>query len=167
MKSFHFRRLQKRYFFFPAQILILRMLRNNAEGRRCSYFELGLPVVWTRPILENSALRGNLEFFFPRISGNFQESRHKWPQAFSDPKWNSWVLPCSLELALWWVAWVASDSALVRRESREGSKNKNNGGGGLEGREGNTCPQQTPQSNQVCFVYVRRRSVLIWSVVAD
>ena len=131
MKSFHFRRLQKRYFFFPAQILILRMLRNNADGRRCSYFELGLPVVWTRPILENSALRGNLEFFFfPRISGNFQESRHKWPQAFSDPKWNSWDLPCSLELALWWEAWVASDSALVRRESREGSKNKNNGGGG-------------------------------------
>ena len=72
-------------------------------------------------------------FFFPRISGNFQESRHKWPQAFSDPKWNSWDLPCSLELALWWVTWVASDSALVRRESREGSKNKNNGGWGGEG----------------------------------
>ena len=31
--------------FFPIQILILRMLRNNADARRCSYFELGLPVV--------------------------------------------------------------------------------------------------------------------------
>ena len=26
------------------QILIFRMLRNNADVRRCSYFELGLPV---------------------------------------------------------------------------------------------------------------------------
>ena len=28
--------------FFPIQILIFRMLRNNADARRCSYFELGL-----------------------------------------------------------------------------------------------------------------------------
>ena len=27
------------------QILIFRMLRNNADARRCSYFELGLPVI--------------------------------------------------------------------------------------------------------------------------
>ena len=31
--------------FFPIQILILRMLCNNADACRCSYFELGLPVV--------------------------------------------------------------------------------------------------------------------------
>ena len=31
-------------FFFPIQILIFRMLRNNAEPCRCSYFELGLPL---------------------------------------------------------------------------------------------------------------------------
>ena len=31
-------------FFFPIQILIFRMLRNNAEACRCSYFELGLPL---------------------------------------------------------------------------------------------------------------------------
>ena len=30
--------------FFPIQILIFRMLRNNADVRRCSYLELGLPV---------------------------------------------------------------------------------------------------------------------------
>ena len=28
-------------FFFPIQILIFWMLRNNADARRCSYFELG------------------------------------------------------------------------------------------------------------------------------
>ena len=27
------------------QVHIFRMLRNNADARRCSYFELGLPVV--------------------------------------------------------------------------------------------------------------------------
>ena len=32
--------------FFPIQILIFRTLRNNADVRRCSYFELGLPVMW-------------------------------------------------------------------------------------------------------------------------
>ena len=32
-------------FFFPIQILIFWMLRNNADARRCSYFELGLPVI--------------------------------------------------------------------------------------------------------------------------
>ena len=31
--------------FSPIQILIFWMLRNNADARRCSYFELGLPVV--------------------------------------------------------------------------------------------------------------------------
>ena len=31
--------------FFPIQILIFLMLRNNADARRCSYFELGLPVI--------------------------------------------------------------------------------------------------------------------------
>ena len=31
--------------FFPIQILIFRMLRNNADVRLCSYFEPGLPVV--------------------------------------------------------------------------------------------------------------------------
>ena len=31
--------------FFPIQILIFWMLCNNADARRCSYFELGLPVV--------------------------------------------------------------------------------------------------------------------------
>ena len=31
--------------FFLKQILIFRMLLNNADVRRCSYFELGLPVV--------------------------------------------------------------------------------------------------------------------------
>ena len=31
--------------FFPIQILIFWMLRNNADACRCSYFELGLPVV--------------------------------------------------------------------------------------------------------------------------
>ena len=46
LKSFHFRRLQKRQVFFPIQILIFRTLRNNADVRRCSYFELGLPVMW-------------------------------------------------------------------------------------------------------------------------
>ena len=30
--------------FFPIQILIFRILRNNVDVRRCSYFELGLPV---------------------------------------------------------------------------------------------------------------------------
>ena len=30
---------------FPVQILMFRMLRNNADARRCSNFELGLPVV--------------------------------------------------------------------------------------------------------------------------
>ena len=30
--------------FFPIHILIFWMLRNNADARRCSYFELGLPV---------------------------------------------------------------------------------------------------------------------------
>ena len=34
--------------FFPIQILMFRMLRNSTDARRCSYFELGLPVV-TRP----------------------------------------------------------------------------------------------------------------------
>ena len=36
--------------FFPIQILIFRMLHNNDDVRRCSYFELGLPVVWTAEI---------------------------------------------------------------------------------------------------------------------
>ena len=31
--------------FFPIQILIFLMLRNNADARRCSYFKLGLPVI--------------------------------------------------------------------------------------------------------------------------
>ena len=31
--------------FFPIQILIFRMLRNNADARRRSYIELGLPVL--------------------------------------------------------------------------------------------------------------------------
>ena len=31
--------------FFPIQILIFRMLRNMADVRRYSYFELGLPVL--------------------------------------------------------------------------------------------------------------------------
>ena len=31
--------------FFLIQILIFRMLRNNDDVRRCSYFELGLPVL--------------------------------------------------------------------------------------------------------------------------
>ena len=30
--------------FFPIQILIFRMSRNSADVRRCSYFELGLPM---------------------------------------------------------------------------------------------------------------------------
>ena len=30
----------------PIQILIFWMLRSNADARRCSYFELGLPVVY-------------------------------------------------------------------------------------------------------------------------
>ena len=30
--------------FFPIQILVFRMLRNNADVRRCSYFESGLSV---------------------------------------------------------------------------------------------------------------------------
>ena len=41
MRSFLFRRLQKRSVFFPIQILIFRMLRNNADVRRCSYLSLG------------------------------------------------------------------------------------------------------------------------------
>ena len=44
LKSFHFCTLQM-IGFFPIQILIFRMLRNNADVCRCSYFELGLPVV--------------------------------------------------------------------------------------------------------------------------
>ena len=44
LKSFHFRRLQKPIGFFPIQILIFWTLQNNADARRCSYFELGLPV---------------------------------------------------------------------------------------------------------------------------
>ena len=32
-------------FFSQIQILIFRMLRNNADARRCSYFELRLPVL--------------------------------------------------------------------------------------------------------------------------
>ena len=36
LKFFHFRRLRKRQFFFPIQILLFRMLRNNADVRRCS-----------------------------------------------------------------------------------------------------------------------------------
>ena len=31
--------------FFPIQILIFLMLRNNADARRCSYFELGQTVI--------------------------------------------------------------------------------------------------------------------------
>ena len=31
--------------FFPIQILIFRMLRNNGDVRRCLYFELGLLVL--------------------------------------------------------------------------------------------------------------------------
>ena len=31
--------------FFPIQIPIFQMLHNNADTCRCSYFELGLPVV--------------------------------------------------------------------------------------------------------------------------
>ena len=31
--------------FFPIQIVIFRMLRNNADASRCSFFELGLPLV--------------------------------------------------------------------------------------------------------------------------
>ena len=31
--------------FFPIQILIFWMLRNNVDDRRYSYFELGLPVI--------------------------------------------------------------------------------------------------------------------------
>ena len=31
--------------FFPIQILLFRMFRNNADIRQCSYFELGLPVL--------------------------------------------------------------------------------------------------------------------------
>ena len=31
--------------FFPIQILLFRMFRNNADVRQCSYFELGLPVL--------------------------------------------------------------------------------------------------------------------------
>ena len=60
MKSFHFRRLQKRWVFFPIQILIFRMLRNNADVRRCSYFELGLPVVLI--ISEESLQKEILEY---------------------------------------------------------------------------------------------------------
>ena len=45
LKSFHFRmQVTEMIGFFPIQILIFRMLRNNADVRRCSYFELGLPV---------------------------------------------------------------------------------------------------------------------------
>ena len=44
LKSFHFCTLQM-IGFFSIQILIFRMLRNNADVCRCSYFELGLPVV--------------------------------------------------------------------------------------------------------------------------
>ena len=39
--------------FFPIQILIFRMLHNNAYARRCSYFELGLPVVQQSTMSEN------------------------------------------------------------------------------------------------------------------
>ena len=35
--------------FFPVQIFVFRMLRNNADVRRCSYFEIGLPVVAVAP----------------------------------------------------------------------------------------------------------------------
>ena len=42
--------------FFPIQILIFRMLRNNADVRRCSYFELGLPVIF--PKLSSQNMRG-------------------------------------------------------------------------------------------------------------
>ena len=41
MRAFLFRRLQKRSVFFPIQILIFRMLRKNADVRRCSYLSLG------------------------------------------------------------------------------------------------------------------------------
>ena len=64
LKSFHFRRIQKRWVFFPIQILLFRMLRNNADVCRCSYFELGLPVErlmrlrafpdWVRPRILSS-----------------------------------------------------------------------------------------------------------------
>ena len=42
--------------FFPIQILIFGMLRNNADVRRCSYFELGLPVLITDRIVLHSVL---------------------------------------------------------------------------------------------------------------
>ena len=45
MKSFHFLRSET-MFFFSTQIHIFWMLRNNVDARRCSYFELGLPVVF-------------------------------------------------------------------------------------------------------------------------
>ena len=53
--------------FFLKQILIFRMLRNNADVRRYSYFELGLPVV---PFLSPSRLPRRLagnkrDLFFP------------------------------------------------------------------------------------------------------
>ena len=42
--------------FLPIQILIFRMLRNNADVRRCSYFELGVPVVTSKFILTGESV---------------------------------------------------------------------------------------------------------------
>ena len=56
--------------FFPIQILIFLMLRNNANARRCSYFELGLPVcTWANRLVhgldkyaQNSGLVNSNQF---------------------------------------------------------------------------------------------------------
>ena len=90
LKSFHFRRLQKRLVFFPIQILIFWMLHNNADAsyaRRCSYLELGLPVV--RNVITSRCLslfRGDKRkkrirrVKFPLLRTYSSSSTWKWPE---------------------------------------------------------------------------------------
>ena len=57
LKFFHIRRLQKRQVFSQYKSLyFVRMFRNNADARRCSYFEPGLPAwLYLKIVLSQTA----------------------------------------------------------------------------------------------------------------
>ena len=61
--------------FFPIQILVFRMLRNNANIRRCLHFELGLPVMSLVKIHPQRTWCNNI----PQI-------KLKWPPHYYHPK---------------------------------------------------------------------------------
>ena len=49
IETLSFSQVTETIVFFSVQIFVFRMLRNNADVRRCSYFEIGLPVVSVAP----------------------------------------------------------------------------------------------------------------------